>query len=272
MTNDQVQMTHPEAALLSVSSASAGYGEKVVLRGVSVSVRAGERVALLGPNGAGKTTLLRLLGGLVPPADGTILLKGRTMADWRDGERAKFLAGVPQAIGAPVALRVRDVAATGRLPHAGGWGALGAADEAAIRSALEAVAMTDKADRFVNELSAGEKQRAWLAMALAQQPEGLLLDEPTAHLDIHQAWHLLELLTARAMDARLAVVFSTHDLNLAAAFASRVVLMKDGEIVADGAPAEVYSEKLLSEVYGHPLDVQFSAEGMRVSPRRRTSH
>lgn len=193
------------------------------------------------------------------------------MKAWREEERAKILAGVPQAIGAPVPLRVRDVVATGRLPHAGGWGSLGEADETAIRSALEAVAMTDKAERYVDELSAGEKQRAWLAMALAQEPEGLLLDEPTAHLDIHQAWHLLELLTARAGDARLAVIFSTHDLNLAAAYCSRVVVMNDGEIVADGGPADVYSEDLLSKVYGHPLDVQLTAEGPRVSPRRKTS-
>jgi len=256
------------SSLLCAESASAGYASRRVLKDVSLRISAGERVGLLGPNGAGKTTLLRLLGGLLEPTRGVVTLKGRPLAAWPRRDRARVMAGVPQSVGAPVPLRVRDVVATGRLPHAGDWTALREGDDAAISEALAAVDMTDKADRFVDELSAGERQRAWLAMALAQQPEILLLDEPTSHLDIHQAWHLMELLSAWADDRKLSIIFSSHDLNLAAAFCSRAVLLKDGVIADDGKPDEVFIAKKLSAVFQHPLDVKINGGIARIAPVR----
>ncbi len=258
--------------LLAVENASAGYGSQLVLRDVSLRVAASERVGLLGPNGSGKTTLLRLLGCLIAPKSGDVILKGRSLKNWPARERAKILAGVPQSPGAPVPLRVRDIVATGRLPHVGDWSALREADDAAISAALEAVDMSAKADRLIDELSAGERQRAWLAMALAQQPEILLLDEPTAHLDIHQAWHLMELLASWADEKKLTVIFSTHDLNLAAAFCSRTVLLKDGRIFSDGPPREVFNAEKLSAVFAHPLEVQTGDGPSRVVPRRKLSN
>lgn len=256
------------SALIRVENAGAGYGTRRVLSGLSLAIVPGERVGLLGPNGAGKTTLLRLIGGLLPPQQGTVSLKDRPLADWPQRERARILAGVPQSLGAPVPLRVRDVAATGRLPHIGDWAAMRAEDDAAVSSALAAVDMTGQAERFIDELSAGERQRAWLAMALAQQPEVLLLDEPTAHLDIHQAWHLMELLSAWADERKLTVIFSSHDLNLAAAFCSRVLLIKDGGIAGDGAPADIFTAERLGSVFAHPLDVHLSDGRPRIAPRR----
>jgi iron complex transport system ATP-binding protein len=256
------------STMLELENASAGYGPRNVVHDISLRIVPGERIGLLGPNGAGKTTLLRLLGGLLVPLSGSAKLRDRAMCDWSGRERAKILAGVPQAPGASVPLRVYDVAATGRLPHAGDWSALREADETAIAAALAAVDMTDKSNRLMDELSAGERQRAWIAMALAQQPEILLLDEPTAHLDIHQAWHLVELLSAWADGRKLTVVFSTHDLNLAAAFCSRVVLLKDGRMLADGSPIEVFTPENLSRAFAHPLDVQLIEGTPRVTPRR----
>ena len=256
------------STMLELDNTAAGYGPRSVVQDISLRIASGERVGLLGPNGAGKTTLLRLLGGLLAPQSGGVKMKDRAMGEWPGRERAKILAGVPQQLGAPVPLRVYDVAATGRLPHAGDWSALREADEAAISAALAAVDMTDKSDRLMDELSAGERQRAWIAMALAQQPEILLLDEPTAHLDIHHAWHLMELLSAWADERKLTVVFSTHDLNLAAAFCSRVVLLKDGRILADGPPVEVLATETLRIAFAHPLDVQIIEGTPRVTPQR----
>ncbi len=261
-------MSETSTKLISVENVFAGYGARQVLHDVSLGVSTCERVGLLGPNGAGKTTLLRMIGGLLSPMRGDVKLKGRAIRDWAGRERARLIAGVPQSLSVAVPLRVGDVVATGRLPHVGDWSALGTADEEAIAGALAAVDMTDKSDRLIDELSAGERQRAWLAMALAQQPEILLLDEPTAHLDIHQAWHLMELLSAWADERKLTVIFSTHDLNLASAFCTRVALMKDGRIRADGSPENVFRADLLSDVFSHPLDVQLIDGLPRVSPVR----
>lgn len=258
----------PCEVLIRVENGDAGYRGCAVLRDVSLGIFAGERVGLLGPNGSGKTTLLRLLGGLLAPMRGTVVLKSMPLNEWDARKRAKIVAGVPQAPDAPVPLRVRDVAATGRLPHVGDWAAMGTADETAISAALDAVEMTDKSERLIDELSAGERQRAWLAMALAQQPEILLLDEPTAHLDIHQAWHLMELLSSWADEKKLTVIFSTHDLNLTASFCSRVLLLNDGRIFGDGPPGEVFDSQKLSKVFAHPLDVQTGDGPPRVAPRR----
>ena len=254
------------SSLLEAVAVSASYGARIALENVSLKISAGERVALLGPNGAGKTTLLRLMGGLLSPRGGSINLRGRDLADWPARARARVIAGVPQTISAPMPLRVADVVATGRLPHAGDWAALGKDDDAAISAALDAVDMKKFSDRLVDQLSAGERQRAWLAMALAQQPELLLLDEPTAHLDIHQAWHLMDLLAAWADEKKLAVVMSSHDLNLAAEFCSRVLLLRDGRVFADGAPVAVLTAANLREVFGHPLDVQIIDGKPRIWP------
>jgi iron complex transport system ATP-binding protein len=257
-----------EGPMLQLSNVSAGYGSRLVLSEVSLQIVASERVGLLGPNGSGKTTLLRLLGGVLGPQAGKVLLKQRAMESWPPRDRARILAGVPQSQGTPVPIRVRDVVATGRLPHIGDWSALRKVDEDAVSDALAAVDMQDKSDRLIDELSAGERQRAWLAMALAQQPEILLLDEPTAHLDIHQAWHVMELLSAWADERKLTVIFSTHDLNLAAAFCSRVLLLKDRRVFADGPPSDVFTSEKLSKVFAHPLDIRITDGTPTVTPRR----
>ena len=254
--------------MLEARSVSVRYGDRLVLDGVSLAVERGERLALLGPNGAGKTTLLRVFGGLLPASSGGVSLEGRALAAWPARERARKLAGIPQDPEAPIPLRVSDVVKTGRLPHAGDWNAFGPADREAIADALHAMDMTDKADRFLHELSAGERQRAWLAMALAQRADILLLDEPTAHLDIRHAWHLMELLSAWAGQRGLTVLLSTHDFNLAAAFSSRVALLAGGRLDAVGPPMDVMTSERLCRVFEHPLDVQTRNGPPMIVPRR----
>lgn len=256
--------------LLSLHQLSVHYGSRRVLENVSFSIERTECLALLGPNGAGKTTLLRLIGGLLHPTSGTIHLAARELSAWSPRERARMMAGVPQQLDAPIPLRVGELVATGRLPHAGDWTALGDRDHTAIVEALEAMDMADKADRLLTELSAGERQRSWLAMALAQQADLLLLDEPTSHLDIRHAWHLMELLAEWACHRGLTVIFSTHDLNLAAAFSSRIALLKDGRLDAIGRPAEVLETGRLGRIFDHPLDVRTEGAHPGIVPRRRT--
>ena len=249
-------MKAPDHPLLAARNVSAGYGAAPVVSGASFELRRGERLALLGPNGAGKSTLLLALGGLLKPAAGRVELQGRPLEAWSPRDRARVMAAVPQTIGAPVALSVRDAVATGRLPHLGDWSGWSAGDQGAVEDAIAAVDLAGLRDRTLDQLSAGERQRVWLAMALAQDPRILLLDEPTAHLDVHHAWTLLHLVTRLANERELAVLFSTHDLNLAATFATRIVLLKAGRIAAAGTADEVLNAAILSDVYGHPMKVE----------------
>lgn len=259
-------MTTAPAPLLAAHDVSAAYDGRTVLDRVSLSLARGSRMALLGPNGAGKTTLLQVLGGVLQPRAGRVDLAGQPLSAWSPRDRARTLAAVPQTIGAPVPLSVADVAATGRLPHLGDWLAWGERDDAAVRAALEAVELTAFRDRTLDCLSAGERQRAWLAMALAQEPEVLLLDEPSAHLDVHHAWKLMALIVRLAADRNLGVIFSTHDLNLAASFATEIVLLQAGAVAARGRPDEVLQPDILSRVYGHPMRVARMDDQIRVWP------
>lgn len=251
---------------LSAVRATAGYRQTAVLHDLSLTAAPGEILGLIGPNGAGKTTLLRLLSGVHPPWSGRVLLGDQPLFGLAPRERARHIAFVPQGVTIPVPFTVADVAAMGRLPYIGGWAPLSAEDEVAVEQALEQVGLRDKANESIHALSAGEQQRALLALALAQEPRVLLLDEPTAHLDLHHAWRLMQLVRELARTQRLVVVLSTHDLSLAASTCTRLALLENGKLAAEGAREEVLRADLLTQVYGHPLTVTVANDHWWIHP------
>jgi iron complex transport system ATP-binding protein len=213
----------------------------------------------VGPNGAGKTTLLRLIGGTLAPQAGEVRWRGRGARALGRRALARLIAVVPQSVpsGPLEDLTVEEVAALGRTPYAGWLGLRGetADDRIAVAAALRATDATVLAARPLGELSGGERQRALLAMALAQQPQLLLLDEPTRHLDPHHQVALLRLVTGLAESQGVATVAVLHDLTLAASFFPRLVLLHQGRIAADGPPGDVLTNDTVSRVYGPGLDV-----------------
>ncbi len=236
--------------MLSVRDVHAGYPNRLVLRGVSLTVRPGELVALVGPNGSGKTTLLRAITRLVPLASGRILLGESDVARMSRRQIAQLVAVVPQGHQLPEGFTALQVALMGRTPLLGFLEDEGPAHLEAARRAMEAAGCDDLAGRPVETLSGGERQRVLLARALAQEPRLLLLDESTAHLDLAHviaSFDLVRRLCERDGLAALAVV---HDLTLASAYADRIAVLSDGRIVAEGDPTSVVSEELVRDVYG----------------------
>jgi len=241
--------------VLQAETVVAGYGDRVVLHGCDVTLRGGELVAILGPNGAGKSTLLRVLAGLLRPTSGTVRLDGTDIGLLTRGEIARRIAVVPQVFETLFPFTVREVVALGRTARLGLFGRVTSLDAAAVARALHDLELGALADRRIDTLSGGERQRAVLAMALAQEAGVLLLDEPTVHLDPAHQIATLELVRGFAADRGLVVAAVLHDLNLAAALASRVVVVADGRIVRDGTPREVISDELIRSVFGERLVV-----------------
>ncbi|GAA4286673.1 ABC transporter ATP-binding protein [Georgenia daeguensis] len=219
-----------------------------VLDGVDLHVPAGAVTAVVGPNGAGKSTLLRVLVGALP-AGGSVMLDGADLGRLTRRERARRMALVEQDSSAPVARQVLDVVMLGRTPHRPRWGADSASDLEIAGAALTRAGAWDLAERDFSTLSGGERQRVHLARALAQQPEVLLLDEPTNHLDVAAQLHVLALARELAGDG-VTVLAALHDLNHALRHADRVVVMARGAVVAAGAPGDVLTGELVSDVYG----------------------
>lgn len=225
-------------------------GRRAVLHGVSVPVRAGEVLALVGPNGAGKSTLLGALAADLPAVGGVVRIHGRPAAEWSAPELALRRAVLPQSATLSFPFTVEDVVRMGRAPHA----TTPAEDDLAIAEAMAQAEVTDFALRPFSALSGGERARVALARVLAQRAPLLLLDEPTAALDLRHQELVLRLCRARA-HAGDAVVVVLHDLALAAAYAHRVAILRAGRVAADGAPGDVFTERLLSDVYDQPVEV-----------------
>lgn len=222
--------------------------------GVTLEIPAGGCTAVLGPNGSGKSTLLRLLLGTLAPAAGTVELGGRPLAGWTREALAREVGVVPQGEEAAFPMTVRELVGMGRYPHLGPWRREGAADREAVERALRRCDVAGVAGRAVGTLSGGERQRARLARALAQEPATLVLDEPTAALDVAHEMAIFELLRDLGR-AGTTVLLVTHHLNLAARYADRLVLMQRGAVVAVGAPAEVLRRDTVERVYGWPVSI-----------------
>ncbi len=240
--------------LLTFEGVTFGYSGPPLFVETHLALARGEMVGLLGPNGTGKTTLLRLAAGTIQPQQGKILLDGRDLRTLPRREMARRLAVLPQQVNTPFAFTVRELVSLGRTPHLAFLGTERPTDQQAIQQALEVTQTEPLAGRIFNELSGGEKQRVALAMALAQQPDLLLLDEPTAHLDLKYQISMLDLLQRLNREQGLTIFAALHDLNLAARYFPRLVLFQHG-IVADGAPVEVLQSRLLSRVYEVPVEV-----------------
>ncbi|MFG2191320.1 heme ABC transporter ATP-binding protein [Streptomyces sp. NPDC048639] len=230
----------------------AGLGGRTVLDGVDLDVVSGQVLTLVGPNGAGKSTLLAALAADVPPGEGEVWIAGRPAQAWSASELALYRAVLPQAATLAFPFTVREVVAMGRAPWAGTPAE--DQDEAAVREALDAAHVTEFAPRLFSALSGGERARVALARTLAQRAPLLLLDEPTAALDLRHQELVLRLCRERAA-AGDAVVVVLHDLGLAAAYADRAVVLDGGRIAADGPPAEVFRAEPLSRVYRQPVEV-----------------
>lgn len=239
-----------------------GYGRRDVVHGIDFVLQAGEFVALLGPNGSGKSTFLRGLAKLLRPSGGVVELDGRSLASWppdRFARRVALLAQSHEPIGE---LSVRDLVAFGRHPHQGFLSLPTPHDTAAIETALELTGLTSYAERKVRELSGGEVQRAWFALALAQEPEILLLDEPTAYLDLAHQLGVLELVRRLNAERGLTVVAALHDLGQAARYASRLLMLRDGIVIAEGPPESVLRPETIRDVYGVEVEILHGATGI----------
>jgi iron complex transport system ATP-binding protein len=236
-------------------------GGRALLEGVTAHVSSGEFVAVLGPNGVGKTTLLRAIAGLYAPSRGTILLDGVRTGQLRSLERAKRVAFVSGDEIVLDALSVREVVSIGRFPYHRWWQwqAQGA-DEIAVTQALTAVRIDGFADRLFSTLSAGEAQRVWIALGLAQQTPVLLLDEPTSHLDVRVAHEILELLRRLARTGKT-IVCALHDLNEAAAYADRIALLGEGTLLALDAPDRLFTGTLPERAYGIAMEQVRTPDG-----------
>ncbi|MFF5362506.1 ABC transporter ATP-binding protein [Streptomyces scabiei] len=221
-------------------------GDRVVLDNVTLTLHPGETVGLLGPNGSGKSTLLRLLAGVLAPTAGLVTLDGRPLAEVGRRATARRIATVEQHVDTQTELTVRDVVALGRIPHRRAWTPPTAIDAEAVTEALDRTGLTDRADQSWHTLSGGERQRTQIARALAQQPRELLLDEPTNHLDIQHQLDLLELVAGLPVTT----VIALHDLNLAAMYCDRLLVLRDGRAVTEGTPVEVLTPALIEQVYG----------------------
>lgn len=240
--------------MLKIQSLSVSYGPRPILHGLSLEVQSGEVLALIGPNGAGKSTLIRAVSGVIPYT-GQVRTNGNDFASLPTMQRARYIATVPQGVSLPPAYSVWETVLFGRTPYLGFLGQPSKKDEEIARQALERVSALPFAERPVGELSGGEQQRILLARALCQSTPILLLDEPTAHLDLQYQVGLLELVSELAHKDNLAVLVALHDLNLAAHYADRIAMMVAGSIKALGKPKEVLKPEIIEDAYCLPVNV-----------------
>src|SRR3954449_1922909 len=242
-------------------------GAPLVVDDVSLTIAPGAMVGVLGPNGSGKTTLLKLLSGTLTPSTGGVRFDGRPLGGWHRRELARRIALVPQETHAPFDFTVLDIVLMGRFPHLGTFALEGPADLAIARQALAATGTSAFEERPFATLSGGEKQRVVIAGALAQSPELLLLDEPTASLDLGHQLDVQLLLAALNRDHGVTMVLSTHDLNLAAALCRDLVLLRDGRVLAQGPTEDVLTPEIVRALYGVEADIQRHPAGrLTVTP------
>lgn len=247
--------------MLTLKDVTAAYDGTPVLSGATLEVRPGELVAVAGPNGSGKTTLLRAASRSLPPRAGRVLLNGRDLyRETAAAEAARAIAVVPQDAVIDFDFLVGEIVLMGRHPHLGRFDVESERDREAARAAMERTGTFELRDRPVTELSGGERRRVLLARALAQQAKLLLLDEPTAHLDVHFQVETLRIVRSH-VEAGGAAVAVLHDLNLAAACATRLVLLKEGRVAADGPVSELLQEARLREIFGPEVRVRPHPDG-----------
>lgn len=255
--------------MLRIENVSIGYPhQEDILREISFSVKGSEILCLIGRNGSGKTTLLRGITGILPLRSGTISYDGTDLSAMDPRSRARLISVVPQAVSLPAGYTVYETVSHGRTPYLNWYGKLSPADEQIIGNAIRITGLESFTEKEVSSLSGGEQQRVILARALTQEAPVMILDEPTNYLDLHYQVALLELERQICRQKGLAVIVIIHDLNLAARFADRVVILNNGRIAETGTPEEVLREDILSEVYDTPVRViKDEKEGLIILPK-----
>ncbi len=234
---------------LAARAVTLGYGDAPVVEGLSLDVPQGKITVIVGANACGKSTLIKALARLLVPRHGTVVLDGADIRSLPTAEVARILGLLPQSPVAPEAITVADLVARGRFPHQG-WLRRRFDDDAVVDDALRSAGVADLAGRSIDSLSGGQRQRVWIAMALAQQTDVLLLDEPTTYLDVSHQIDVLDLLVDLNRERGTTIVMVLHELSLAFRYADHLVAMKGGRVVAEGAPAEVVNAQLVREVFG----------------------
>jgi iron complex transport system ATP-binding protein len=242
--------------MLALAHVSAGYGRRHVLQDVTWNVAPGEFVGLIGPNGCGKTTLLRVLSGVLPMTAGEVRVRGTPLREIDRRQLARTLACLLQDLSLELAFTVRELVLLGRSPHLPRFGGEAPRDLQIAQQAMELADVSHLADRRVTELSGGERQRVLIAMCLAQEPQVLLLDEPTSHLDIGHQLSLLDLIAKLNRTTGVTVVAVLHDLNLAAEYCRRLLVLEQGRVAALGTPEEVLTPETIRRVYGVTVRVE----------------
>ncbi|MDO5080422.1 ABC transporter ATP-binding protein [Buchananella hordeovulneris] len=238
------------ARTLRTTDLVSGYGAVKVVRGVDVDIPAGKVTVIVGANACGKSTLLKTMARVLPAAAGTVLLDGRAISELPTKTLATQLGLLPQQPLAPEGIAVADLVSRGRHPHQRLFRAWSATDTAIVEEALRSTQTLALADRAVDELSGGQRQRVWIALALAQQTDVLLLDEPTTFLDLAHQIEVLDLLTDLNRERGTTIAMVLHDINLAARYADHMVAMRAGKIVASGPPTAIVTAPLIAEVFG----------------------
>jgi len=258
------------APLLSARRLSFRYGERAVLRDVDLDLPSGQVTVLLGPNGSGKSTLIKVLSGVLPPGDGEVALLGRPPRSFDRREMARLLSVVGQDPPVDFPMTVAEYVALGRFPHQGFFGGTTAEDREGIDGALAMTGLAPLRDRALSEISAGERQRATVARAVAQGARVMLLDEPTAFLDIRHRVAFYEIVTRLAGACGVAALVASHDLSLCAEYGARIVLLSGGTVASQGRPEEVLTPENVREAYGVAVacDRNPATGAVRVTPLR----
>ena len=249
---------------LAARNVTLAYEERTVVHGLDLDVPQGMITSIIGANGCGKSTFLKALARMLTPRSGSVLLDGKAIGTMPTRQVATMVGLMPQSPTAPEGLSIVDLVSRGRFPYHGLTGSWSERDERAVAHALALTGLEDLADRPVDEVSGGQRQRAWIALALAQQTDILLLDEPTTYLDIAYQFEVLDLLAELNQREGTTIVMVLHDLNLAARYSDRILAVKNGRAAAFGTPGEVMTEALVREVFG--VDAAIIADPMTGLP------
>ena len=247
--------------MISIKKLNFAYDAKLILNEISLFISEGEFIGIIGPNGAGKSTLIKLVEGILIPKSGELLLNEIPISSYKRKALARIVGYVPQSFSTAFDYSAYDIVMMGRFPYLAAFSSENDNDKAIVQSSMEETDIWDLRNRLFSELSGGEKQRVVLASALAQQPKLLLLDEPTAALDIKHQLHFHEILKNLQKSQQMTIVTITHDVNLAIRYCDRIIVLRDGSVAADGKPSRIINKDLISDVYGinvnimqHPQD------------------
>ncbi|KGN01634.1 iron ABC transporter ATP-binding protein [Clostridium novyi A str. 4570] len=250
--------------MLKIKDFKIGYDDKVIVKDFSLHVKKGDMLTIIGPNGSGKSTVLKAVGRLLKPMDGVVYLDGKLLQEMNNKEIAKEMACLSQHNSAPKDMTIRKIVSFGRNPHKNWFQGLNKEDEDIVTWAIEKTNLSHMENKNISDISGGERQRAWIAMALAQKPKVLLLDEPTTYLDINNQIEILELVKELNEKLNLTVVMVLHDLNQAAKYSSEVLVLKNGEIKAQGKPEDILDKSLIRSVYNVDMDILKNQFGEKI--------